>query len=57
MKGEQSTIYSKNTYKSIKDYLIRGVNPTEILSVEPFEARKQRKRDFRQIIDKIKDTK
>ena len=54
MKGEQSTIYSKNTYKSIKDYLISGVYPTEILSVEPFEARKQRKRGFRQIIDRDK---
>ena len=54
MKGEQSTIYSKNTYKSIKDYLISGVYPTEILSVEPFEARKQRKPRFRQIIDKDK---
>ena len=54
MKGEQSTIYSKNTYKSIKDYLINGTYPTEILSVEPFEARKQRKRGFRQIIDKDK---
>ena len=42
MKGEQSTIYSKNTYKSIKDYLISEVYPTEILSVEPFEARKQK---------------
>ena len=54
MKGEQSTIYSKNTYKSIKDYLISGVYPTEFLSVEPFEARKQRKRGYRQIIDKDK---
>ena len=54
MKGEQSTIYSKNTYKSIKDYLISGVYPTEILSVESFEARKQRMRGFWQIIDKDK---
>ena len=54
MKGEQYTIYSKNTYKSIKDYLRSGVYPTEILSVEPFEARKQRKWGFRQIIDKDK---
>ena len=54
MKGEQSTIYSKNTCKSIKDYLISGVYPSKNLSVEPFEARKQRKRGFRKIIDKDK---
>ena len=54
MKGEQSTIYSKNTYKSIKEKLISGVYPAEILSVKPLEVRKQRKRGFRQIIDKDK---
>ena len=51
-----TTIYSSKTYKAIKDYLEEGKYPDEVLSIIPYEVRKQRKRGFRQIIDKIKDT-
>ena len=49
-----ATIYSSKTYKAIKDYLEEGKYPDEVLSIIPYEARKQRKRGFRQIIDKDK---
>ena len=51
---EIATIYSSKTYKAIKDYLEEGKYPYEVLSIIPYEARKQRKRGFRQIIDKDK---
>ena len=51
---EIETIYSSKTYKAIKDYLEEGKYPDEVLSIIPYEARKQRKRGFRQIIDKDK---
>ena len=51
---EMATIYSSKTYKAIKDYLEEGKYPDEVLSIIPYEARKQRKRGFRQIIDKDK---
>ena len=51
---EIATIYSSKTYKAIKDYLEEGKYPDEVLSIIPYEARKQRKRGFRQIIDKDK---
>ena len=46
-----ATIYSSKTYKTIKDYLEEGKYSDEVLSIIQYEARKQRKRGFRQIID------
>ena len=51
---EMATIYSSKTYKAIKDYLEEGKYPDEVLSIIPYEARKQRKSGFRKIIDKDK---
>ena len=51
---EIATIYSSKTYKAIKDHLEEGKHPDEVLSIIPYEARKQMKRGFRQIIDKDK---
>ena len=51
---EKATIYSSKTYKAIKDYFEEGKYPNEVLSIIPYEARKQRKRGFRQIIGKDK---
>ena len=42
----------KISKSSIKKYLISEVYPADILSVTPCDTRKQRKCDFKQILDK-----
>ena len=52
--GDYSTVYSKNTLFAIKEYLEKNIYPEEITSLDCQKTKKNRKRNFREIVRKIK---
>ena len=50
--GDYSTVYSKNTLFTIKEYLEKNIYPNEITSLDCQKTKKNRKRNFREIVRK-----
>ena len=50
--GDYSTVYSKNTLFAIKEYLEKNIYPNEITSLDCQKTKKNRKRNFREIVRK-----